>query len=114
MQSYRSTTTNLLIATPLLFLLAGVARTQAPQPDGAGLRSGMLPRSWVTGGPKCIEISEFQIHEYNEDLYILRQSGCSHYEKPFLYLLFGRDKALLLDTGAGKTELARVVKNIVD
>jgi len=56
---------------------------------------------------------EFQIHEYNEDFYILRQSGCSNYEKPFVYLLFGKDKALLLDTGAGKTEIARVVTNII-
>ena len=114
MQRYPETVINLLIAATLLVLLPDVSRSQAPQPDGAGLRSGILPRSWVTGGPKCIEISEFQIHEYNEDMYILRQSGCSNYEKPFLYLLFGRDKALLLDTGAGKTDVGRVVKNIVD
>jgi hydroxyacylglutathione hydrolase len=45
---------------------------------------------------------------------ILRQSGCSNYEKPFLYLLFGKDKALLLDTGAGKTGVAQVVNQIID
>jgi len=44
------------------------------------------------------------VHEYNPDFYILRQSGCRHDEKPFLYLLFGSDKALLLDTGAGPAE----------
>ena len=43
----------------------------------------------------------FQVHEYNPNFFILRQSGCIHYEKPFLYLIFGRDKALLEDTGAG-------------
>jgi glyoxylase-like metal-dependent hydrolase (beta-lactamase superfamily II) len=31
-----------------------------------------------------------------------------------LYLLFGKQKALLLDTGAGKTDIARVVSNILD
>jgi glyoxylase-like metal-dependent hydrolase (beta-lactamase superfamily II) len=31
---------------------------------------------------------------------ILRQSGCTNFEKPFLYLVFGREKALLVDTGA--------------
>jgi glyoxylase-like metal-dependent hydrolase (beta-lactamase superfamily II) len=61
-----------------------------------------------------VKVPEFQVHQYNEDLYILRQSGCSHYEKPFLYLLFGRDKALLLDTGAGQTHVALVVKKVVD
>ena len=45
----------------------------------------------------------------NQDLCIFRESGCASYEKPFLYLLFGKEKALLLDTGAGKTEGARLV-----
>jgi glyoxylase-like metal-dependent hydrolase (beta-lactamase superfamily II) len=61
-----------------------------------------------------MELPEFQVHEYNEDMYILRESGCVHYEKPFVYLLFGKDKVLLLDTGAGKPEVARLVKHIVD
>ena len=60
-----------------------------------------------------MEIPEFQVHEYNEDFYILRQSGCSNYEKPFLFLLFGKDKAILLDTGAGKTEIAPVVNKLI-
>lgn len=46
---------------------------------------------------------DWQIHEYNANFYILRESGCTNYEKPFLYLIFGRDRALLVDTGAGAT-----------
>ncbi len=48
---------------------------------------------------------EFTIHEYNPNFIILRQSGCADYEKPFLYVIFGTDKALLWDTGSrnGKT-----------
>src|ERR1700752_3186827 len=103
---------NVLMVTSLL-VLPGVTRSQAPQPDGGGIRAGVLPKTWLLGGPKCIEIPEFQVHEYNEDFYILRQSGCSNFEKPFLYLLFGKDKALLLDTGAGKTDVARVVSSVV-
>src|SRR5262249_437469 len=83
-------------------LLATSLSAQVPQPDGGGVRPGVLPKAWLLGGPKCIEIPEFQVHEYNEDFYILRQSGCSNYEKPFLFLMFGKEKALLLDTGAGK------------
>jgi hydroxyacylglutathione hydrolase len=96
-----------------MLVLPRIALPQAPQPDGAGVRSGTLPRMWLLGGPKCVEIPEFQVHEYNEDFYILRQSGCSNYEKPFLFLLFGKDKALLLDTGAGKTEIAQVVNKVI-
>ena len=114
MQAFKNTVIKSLVTVTLLLFLSGVIRPQAPQPDGGGIRPGVLPKMWLLGGPKCVEIPEFQIHEYNEDLYILRQSGCSNFEKPFLYLLFGRDKALLLDTGAGKTDVARVVSNIID
>jgi glyoxylase-like metal-dependent hydrolase (beta-lactamase superfamily II) len=87
---------------------------QAPQPNGGGVRTGSLPRSWQASGPQCPANPQFEVHEYNPDLLILRESGCSNYEKPFLYLLFGKEKALLLDTGAGKTDVARVVKSQID
>jgi hydroxyacylglutathione hydrolase len=91
------------------------ARAQLPQPDGGNMRPGILAKQWMTGGPKCMENPEWEVHEYNRDLYILRQSGCTDYEKPFLYLLFGGDRALLLDTGSRNGNLAptlqRVVKN---
>jgi hydroxyacylglutathione hydrolase len=53
------------------------------------------------------------VHAYNRDLFILRQAACTSYEKPFLYLLFGRDKALLLDTGAGGVDVAATVDTLV-
>jgi glyoxylase-like metal-dependent hydrolase (beta-lactamase superfamily II) len=90
--------------------LGGAIVAQAAE---GGVRPGVLPDRWLLGGPNCIELPEFQIHEYNPDLYILRQSGCSNDEKPLLYLLFGQNKALLLDTGAGKTEVARTVKTVI-
>jgi hydroxyacylglutathione hydrolase len=102
-------------ATLLLAPCAQIARAQLPQPDGGNIRPGILPKQWMTGGPKCMESPEWQIHEYNHDLYILRQSGCTDYEKPFIYLLFGDDRALLLDTGSRNGDLVptlqRVVKN---
>lgn len=64
---------------------------------------GNLPIKWHTGGPECATFkNDFQVHKYNKDFYILRESGCVHTEKPFLYLLFGQEKAILFDTGAGK------------
>ncbi len=72
------------------------------------LEPGTLPVKWSSGSPHCTARSpEFQFHAYNEDLYILRESGCTHDEKPFLYILFGRDKALMLDTGAGHDQAVR-------
>jgi len=97
----------------LCVALARLALAQAPQPDGAGVRPGTLPSHWITGGPNCIEVPNWQIHQYNEDFYILRESGCTNYEKPFLYLLFGKDRAMLEDTGAGKSDAAQVVSELI-
>jgi glyoxylase-like metal-dependent hydrolase (beta-lactamase superfamily II) len=43
---------------------------------------------------------EIQVHFYDEHTVVLRQSKRVNYEAPFIYLLFGNDRALLLDTGA--------------
>src|SRR5580692_7145616 len=65
----------------------------------AELQPGTLAEPWLTGGPNCLTVPNWQVHEYNEDFYILRESGCINAEKPFLYLMFGDNKALLEDTG---------------
>ncbi|MDR2988491.1 MAG: MBL fold metallo-hydrolase [Nocardiopsaceae bacterium] len=43
-----------------------------------------------------------QVHAYDRHTYVLRQSKATSYEAPFLYLLFGNERAILLDTGATK------------
>jgi hydroxyacylglutathione hydrolase len=103
--------------TMFLFVLAASSiqlLAQAPEPTGGGVQPGVLPRAWQVSGPDCGGTPAFQIHQYNPDLIILRESGCSNYEKPFLYLLFGNEKVLLLDTGAGKTDVVRVVQDQID
>ena len=80
---------------------------------GSGLEPGSLPILWLTGGPNCVSVPDWQVHEYNEDFYILRESGCIHYEKPFLYLMFGEKQALLEDTGAGEVQTAPFVMSLL-
>lgn len=83
---------------------AAAALAQTPALTSApAIEAGALPVAWITGGPNCLEVPDWQVQEYNPTFYILRESGCTNYEKPFLYLIFGRDKALLVDTGAGAT-----------
>jgi len=82
-----------------LYLAAGL-RAQLAEPDGGAIERGSLPARWMSEQPKCMEIPEWQVHEYNPNLYILRQSPCTDFEKPFLYLFFGKEKALLMDTGS--------------
>jgi hypothetical protein len=102
------------VFTMLPALALGLLMWQAPEPNGGGVRTGTLPKAWRTGGPNCMEAPDWEIHEYNPDFFILRESGCVNYEKPFLYLLFGKDKCFLIDTGAGHTNVAQMVSSLID
>lgn len=78
------------------------------------LQPGTLPRQWRPSGPLCTEVPDWQVHEYNSNLYILRESGCTNYEKPFLYLIFGENRAILQDTGAGETDIDRLIPRLLN
>jgi hydroxyacylglutathione hydrolase len=93
----------------LPLLCAATAFAQSPPP----LETGSFPPTWITGGPNCLTVPDWQIHEYNPNLYILRESGCINYEKPFLYLFFGKERALLIDTGAGASDAAAVTQKLI-
>ena len=82
-------------------------------PTAETIERGTLPASWVTGA-SCPEAPAFRIHEYNPDLFILRQSGCTNFEKPFLYLLFGERSAMLVDTGAQTADVAGAVEEAIE
>lgn len=97
----------------LLVAASPFARPQFPQPNGGDLQPGSLPAYWNTGGPKCMEMPEWQVHEYNPDLFILRQSGCTDFEMPFLYLFFGKDRGLLWDTGSRNGDLVPTLRRVV-
>jgi glyoxylase-like metal-dependent hydrolase (beta-lactamase superfamily II) len=77
------------------------------------VRGGTLPGSWWAASRACIGRPDFQFHQYNSDLYILRQTASSHAEKPFLYLLFGRSIAILFDTGVESDDIKTAVDNAV-
>jgi glyoxylase-like metal-dependent hydrolase (beta-lactamase superfamily II) len=98
--------------------LLSCAHARAAEPvielSRAHVQPGVLPHSWYAGGAECAGQPPFQVHRFNDDFVILRQAACTNYEKPFLYLLFGRDRALLLDTGAGKVDVVGTVGRVID
>lgn len=98
---------------PLFLFLSQCSFAQFPQPDGGDIEPGTLPRAWNTGGPKCMEMPDWQVHEYNPTFFILRQSGCTDSEMPFLYLIFGKDRALLWDTGSRNGNLAPTLLRVM-
>jgi glyoxylase-like metal-dependent hydrolase (beta-lactamase superfamily II) len=64
--------------------------------------TGSLDVQWNPGAEDCehADTPPLQTHQYEPQTFILRQSLCSNFEAPFLYLLIGEDEALLIDTGA--------------
>src|SRR6185295_11345646 len=94
----------------LVFVVAACTRAGRSTPT---LEPGQLPPEWYAGGADCTGRPPLRVQAYNANLYIMRQAACTSYEKPFLYLLFGRDKALLFDTGAGRIDVAATVDTLM-
>lgn len=61
-----------------------------------------LDVQWIHGAADCRQTADplLQTHEADAATFIFRQSKCSSFEGPFMYLLIGDTQALLLDTGA--------------
>jgi glyoxylase-like metal-dependent hydrolase (beta-lactamase superfamily II) len=69
-----------------------------------GVSAGDLDVRWNHGVRRRSDATEqpIQVHHYDERTVVMRQSKDLSYEAPFIYLLFGDDQALLLDSGATK------------
>lgn len=66
---------------------------------------------WING--TAANEPETQVQAIDADTFVIRQSVKTNFEAPFLYLLFGRDRALLLDTGAGGLKIRPTVDRLV-
>ncbi|GAA1635097.1 MBL fold metallo-hydrolase [Actinoplanes couchii] len=75
------------------------------------IMAGTLDVEWIHGAASSPAI---QVHAYNEHTFVLRQSKTVDYEGPFLFLLFGDDRALLLDTGATADPVSFPLRRTVD
>jgi glyoxylase-like metal-dependent hydrolase (beta-lactamase superfamily II) len=65
-----------------------------------------FPREWIHGAPDCGTHGgpTFQVYPFDDSTFIIRQSKCTHYEGPFLYLLVGEHTAFMLDSGAAPAD----------
>jgi hydroxyacylglutathione hydrolase len=77
---------------------------------------GSLDVRWIHGAPARRPAGDppIQIHWYDPHTVIMRQSKSVTFEAPFLFLLFGNDRALLLDTGATKDQEKIPLRATVD
>lgn len=63
---------------------------------------GVLTKKWRHGSPQCAkqDSPSFDVLSVSANTHILRQDKCKTFEAPFIYLLEGESRSLLLDTGA--------------
>jgi len=92
------------VALPLGFVAHRIA-VASPELESAPAAVASLEAPfpvWING-TDCSTEPNYQIFRYDRDTYVIRQSKCVNFEAPFLYLMFGEERALLLDTGASAT-----------
>jgi hydroxyacylglutathione hydrolase len=82
----------------------------------AGPVDGSMDARWIHGAPRRSRSSDppLQVHAFDEHTFVIRQSKSVHYEAPFMYLLLGNARALLLDTGATADPAAFPLRSTVD
>lgn len=84
---------------PLVLLTALLLASTCSQATAA---PGPMDVRWNEGARDCAKKPQppLQVHRFDPHTYILRETPCATYEAPFMYLLIGSARALLIDTGA--------------
>jgi len=77
---------------------------------------GSIRFTWIYGSIASATNRDprIQVQGYNEDTYLMRENLAIHWEGPFTYLLFGNDRALLIDTGATPESKYYPLRDTVD
>lgn len=71
---------------------------------------------WIHGSPDCRNRTDppIQTHWYDQCTVILREGKDISCEAPFMYLLFGNERSLLIDTGSSPNEEVFPLRRMVD
>lgn len=79
-------------------------------------RAGDLNAAWIHGSESAKHNTDpdIQVHAYDEHTLILRQNMAVNYEAPFMFLLFGNTRAVLIDTGATASAEFFPLRRVVD
>ncbi len=80
---------------------------------GAPVAGGLDVR-WIHGAKPASSEPPIQVHAFDPNTFILRQSKWVSREAPFMYLFLGNERALLLDTGAAKDAATCDLRGAVD
>jgi glyoxylase-like metal-dependent hydrolase (beta-lactamase superfamily II) len=100
----------------LVMLLCSASLKAQVSFEREGAAPGNLRFSWIHGSQSAKANTDvrIQVHRYNEHSYILRQNPAVHWEAPFMYLLTGNERAVLLDTGATEEAEYFPLREVID
>jgi glyoxylase-like metal-dependent hydrolase (beta-lactamase superfamily II) len=86
---------------PTLYAVLAVGTLLPASPAPSQLVPGSMDVHWNEGASDCKASPQppIQVHAYNPQTFILRENLCATFEAPFMYLLVGSTKAVLIDTG---------------
>lgn len=95
----------ILLAGSVLGIPGAAAAGSAPGPK-------LFAEAWTDG--TSADEPATQVQALDADTFVIRQSVKTNFEAPFLYLIFGRDKVLLLDSGADGGKIRPAVDKLID
>ncbi|CAH0496200.1 Hydroxyacylglutathione hydrolase [Novosphingobium sp. CECT 9465] len=93
----------LLVAYGMIAYPAAAAKRAAPPV--------LFAERWIDGTDGAEPAT--QVQALDADTYVIRQSVKTNFEAPFLYLIFGRDKVLLIDSGAEGGRIRPAVDRLI-
>ena len=71
----------------------------------------LFAQPWIDG--TAASEPEMQVQKLDADTFVIRQSVKTNFEAPFLYLIFGRDRVLLIDSGAGGLKIRPTMDRLI-
>ena len=101
-------------------LLPALVMVVSSAPALSQIVPGSMDVHWNPGARHCRKADPqppLQVHRYNAQTFILRENPCVTSEAPFMYLLIGSQRALLIDSGdvadPRKVPLAQTVMQLL-
>ena len=102
-----SRTSTRITAGRLSACLGAALLLAAAAPGGVG--PAFAP--WIDGA--AASEPETQVQRIDGDTFVIRQSVRTNFEAPFLYLLFGSRRVLLIDSGAGGLKIRPTIERLI-
>ena len=95
----------------LITLVALSVTAQAQTATAHTTRKAPFHEAWIDGAHGSEP--QMQVQRYDADTYVVRQSVKTSVEAPFIYLFFGNERVLEIDSGAGGLKIRPTIDKVI-